>query len=236
MNINTILKLLGLNVGIAAADVILFSEGLVGLSVLSGGPLLQSAAVMAVIASVGGFFLGNYSIVNSSLTTGGRHALNAGKIANYTLDDIAGLLKGNYDEKKDLANEVKQAQSQIKSLRRKEQTIKEIFDLNDISYNVVLDAVSETEQAITRNMKKLLNVIIVWDPKESRLPEKKEVYTEYRAMIESVLKRNDAILAKTDTLLYEITNYIDAKNSGAQDELELETTISTLRQLNGKEF
>lgn len=237
MNFKMICKLLALNMGIAAAIIIVFSQGLLGFSIKSANPVIQAGSIMIPLLCAAVFFYGNYSIAGKALNPGSRrHLLNEGKISAYKLDDVARLLGGNYEERRDLPVQIKAAEAQIKSLRKKQTMIGEIFDLNDLSYDVVLEALAESELAVTNNLKKMLNIIILWDVDESGKPEKKAVYDEYRAEIDSILKRNDAILSKVDEMSLEITNFISEKTSGdRRGELELEATITTLRRLNGKD-
>lgn len=129
------------------------------------------------------------------------------------------------------------ATAQMDSIDRKQAKIKQLFDKNAIgTLNDVIHVVDDAEQAICRNMIKILNRAILWDPMEWNQRGKERIYAQHRAYILQYLERNNQILEKCDILLSETVDYVnekDSANDNGQLHLDVMTeTIQTLKSIN----
>ena len=136
-----------------------------------------------------------------------------------------------------LTGEIGQAFSQLDSMDRKQEKLQEVFERNRVqSLDEVAATIDDTEQALCRNMVKIINRITIWDPQEVGKKGKEEIFREHRAYIAKHLDRNDELLLMCDKLLAETVCYVDEKDEMPdQSALHLQVmteTISSLRNMH----
>jgi len=140
-----------------------------------------------------------------------------------------------------LRNQIAEALAQMDSMDRKQAKMDKILQRNQIStLDEVVSTIDGTEQSMFRNIQKIINRMILWDPMEWNKPGKEEIYAGHLKYIKKILAYNDEMLSKCDILMGETVNYIDEKDSGADTSgLHLEAmtkTIQSLRQINSVEL
>ncbi|MDL2253085.1 hypothetical protein LJC49_03325 [Ruminococcaceae bacterium OttesenSCG-928-I18] len=136
-----------------------------------------------------------------------------------------------------LQQAIDQAISQMDSMDRKQEKLGEVFERNRVqTLGEVAATVDDTEQALCRNMVKIINRITIWDPQEVGKKGKEEIFREHRAYILKFLDRNDELLLMCDKLLAETVCYVDEKDATPdQSALHLQVmteTIGSLRNMN----
>ena len=123
--------------------------------------------------------------------------------------------------------------SQMDSIDRKQENLKQIFRKNSVNNLDTVDAaVDQAEQNICRNAVKILNRITIWDPLEVNKSGKEEIYAQHRAYISKYIDSNEDILSKCDILLSETVDYINEKDStGEAGNLHLDIMTETVQAL-----
>ena len=139
-----------------------------------------------------------------------------------------------------LQDQIDAAIAQMDSMDRKQAKLRELFRRNRISsLGEVETTIDDVELCMCRNLVKLINRMVLWDPLEWNKPGKEPIYAEHRAYIQKMLAKNDAILSKCDILLVETVSYMDEKDSdmdSGQLHLDVMTeTIQSLRQISRTE-
>lgn len=211
-----IIKMLGLNFGIALADIVIFSPGLIGIK-LMGGSIFASAFGAAVIfLSLGSFVYGNYKIL-----TGSQKVIQTSLIK--TKDDyIAALRQHKHKEAFEPAIDV--VITQIERFEKKKETIFDIliqrFNIEELSYKKFQAIVLEVENIFFVVIKSILNRLNAFDENDysniknqhSKMDFSKEfindkiqVYNEYISFVKNAAEDNEQIILKLDKLLFEIS-------------------------------
>lgn len=219
----SIYKMLGLNVGIAAVNIIVFSPGLLGVQL--GGPSALATAFgsSVLFLSVTVFFYGNYKLLvekedvvhTSEIKTSEDYlvALRAHK-GKKTFEPIVGLLI-----------------EQIERFQRKKDKILsilgQIFDLNEMSYQKFSGVILEVEKIFYLNLKSIINKLNAFDEDDYNMirekhaaqafsqqfvEDKLNVYNEYITFINDSAGDNEEIILKLDRLLLEISGLNSIEN------------------------
>lgn len=133
-----------------------------------------------------------------------------------------------------LKNELAEAYAQMDSMDRKQDKIRDIFERNkEASLGEVEATMEIVEQSMFRNIVRIINRAILWDPMEAGKPGKEAVYREHRERIRYRLKQNEEMLSKCDHLLSETVGYIGEKsgNNNSSD-MHLDSMMETIQSLN----
>ena len=220
---NNIYKLLGLNVGIAATNTIIFSPGLLGVQL--GGPSALATAfgstVLFVSATV--FFYGNYKYL-----VGKENVVQTNEIK--TTEDYLKALR-THKGKKTFEQTVVLLLEQIERFQKKKETIlsilRQIFDAKEMSYKKFAGVIMEVEKIFYLNLKSIINKLNAFDEDDYNLIRKKhtsqafsqqfvddksKVYNEYITFIKAAAEDNEEILLKLDKLLLEISGLNSMEN------------------------
>lgn len=125
--------------------------------------------------------------------------------------------------------------SQMDSIDRKQAKLKEILDRNDAAaLNEVVSTLDETEQTVCKNLVRVLNRAILWDPYEANKPGKEAVFEGHKKYIARILDKNENILTMCDTLLAETVSYLGEKSADADGgALGLMAMTEVMRSLRG---
>lgn len=139
-----------------------------------------------------------------------------------------------YKQRPALQEQILTAIAQIDSMDRKQAKLREIFERNHVStLDEVESTVNDAEQILCRNMAKLINRIILWDPLEWNKPGKENIYDNHRIYMKKLLDQSDEILSKCDLLLAETVSYLDEKDAGMDSErLHLDVMTETIQLLS----
>lgn len=225
-------RLLGLNLGIAAADIITISSGLIGSSILG-----TASGITIIFLSVVGVIYGNYRLL-----TGDEKVIPIPTPEYYieALDKHSGIK--TFEEKINLVID------QIGRLQKKNKNILDIlpqsFSDSEITCNKFAAAIAEVKNAFFTNIRKILNKLDTFDEQDYNfiikkheegavsdqiMKDKFEVYNEYVASISAATEDNEKILLMLDKLLLRISD-LNFSDSSQRDQMA-DTIDDLMKQL-----
>ena len=205
------IKLLGLNLGIAAANIIVLPE------VFIVGSALATAFGSAFIFLSGtGLIYGNYKLLaEQKRETPTQKAMTA--------EDYIEELN-NHKDLKTFENTVDLLLDQIERLQNKNKIIRDIllqiFSDSEMSYKRFDAIIAEVENIFYINIRSILNKINAFDEDDYNfirnkrdsgdfsaefMEEKIKVYSEYISFVKAAAENNEQILLKLDKLLLELS-------------------------------
>jgi hypothetical protein len=249
MNLNKILKLIGVDLGLTAINVILYSKSLLG-GLVGRSSFLTALAVLISLVTVVAFAYYNYkALFSSSSELGFRSVSGAEERASGNLLEASDEIKG-YLESGGLAfqDDLKRLSSQLESLGDKGKFIRKSladrFQPHELTYQKFDMAVATVEDYMFQNAKGLIQRVkgfderdyenTINDPNADRevITQKRALRNEYGSHIKESLSVGDEVLQKLDKLKIELDKITtfdekDAKNSGALEELD--TVISDIK-------
>ncbi len=213
------IKLLGLNLGIAAANIIVLPEVFV-----VGGAFAAAFGSAFIFLSGAGLIYGNYRLLTEP-----KRVTSANKIM--TVDDYIDELN-THRELKTFKKTVDLMLDQIERLQNKNKIIRDIllqiFSASEMSYKKFDGVISEVEKIFFMNIRSILNKMNAFDEEdynfirkkresgdfsEQFMDEKSRVYNEYISFVKAAAENNEQILLKLDKLLLEISD-INCVKSG----------------------
>lgn len=234
-----IMKIVGLNVGIAVIDTILFSPGFLGIQLQLGGTSILSTAfgATAIFMSVLVFILGNYK-----LFIGKEKIIQTKEIK--TVEDCINALKQNYD-KKTFELAIDSILEQIERFQRKKETIDEIllqkFDIAEMSYSKFHGVILDIEKVFYLNIKSILNKLNAFDEEDYNricrnngqkefsvefIQTKMDIYKEYISYVKKSIEDNEEILLKLDKFLLEISKFNSLENGEIEKMGEIKEVVT----------
>ena len=218
-------QLIALNTAIVAANVALFSNALLGLSLLTGTALSVSLAWTAVVGSAFAFVKGNSMILNKVETR-----LLLQNISS--LEDCVPVFEEILHNSDVFDENIAKNIEQIKRFRRKNDTINDIllqkFSVEEMSFQKFSSVLREVEGVIYTNMRSILNKISAFDIEEYEAMQKKgyrgdkfseekmAIYNEYIVFVDNATQANEDILLKLDKMLLEISRYNSLEDGDVQ--------------------
>ncbi|MGV8125662.1 MAG: hypothetical protein ACP5PV_00430 [Methanothrix sp.] len=219
-------RLLSLNLGIAAANIIVFSPGLIGLE-LGASALAAASGSTIIFLSGAGLFYGNYKLLSEPEKS----------IPISQISTAEGYIEALNDQRelKTFEKSIELLLDQIERLQKKNKTIREIllqiFSASEIAYKKFDAVIAEVERIFFMNIRSVLNKLNAFDEddynfvrsrqeagafSEQFMEEKLKVYYEYIKFVNAATEDNEQILLKLDKLLLEISGL----NSIESGELE----------------
>jgi len=224
-----LIKLLSLNLGIAAANVITFSPGLIGLELVGASALATAFGSTFIFLSGAGLIYGNYKLL-----TGPEKVIPTKKIM--TVDDYIEALN-NHRRLKTFEETVDLLLDQIERLQKKNKIIRDIllqiFSASEISYKKFDEVIAEVEKIFFMNIRSILNKLDAFDEEDYNfvrnkreagafsqqfMEEKFKVYNEYLTFVKAATEDNEQILLKLDKLLLEISG-LNSVESGQLEQM-----------------
>lgn len=229
MDRKKLIKLSGLNLGIAASNIIIFSPGLIGLVLIGASALETALGATFIFLSGAGLIYGNYKILNRS-----EKVPQTNKI--WTMEDYIEALNirrglKTFEKTVDLLLD------QIKRLQKKNKTIRDvllqIFSASEMSYKKFDEVIAEVEKIFFMNIRSILNKLDAFDEEDynsvrtkyeegaisQQLHEEKfKVSNEYIDFVKAATEDNEQILLKLDKLLLEISG-LNSLESGQLEQM-----------------
>lgn len=208
------IKMLGLIVGLAALNVLVFSPGLIGLG-FDGGAFTTALAVTLLFGSAAALLYGSYALLFRQPV-----ALPVKRIETH--EDYVEALSF-YRRIKVLHEDIALAMSQLNRMKNKKETLINVlnqrFEPGELSYQKFAGVAMEVEKLLYLNIRSILNRLNVFDKAEyasmmkakpagmsdQLYQEKAKVYQDYLSYMKSTLHINEEILLKLDQLLLEIS-------------------------------
>ena len=224
-----LIKLLSLNLGIAAANIITFSPGLIGLELVGASALATAFGSTIIFLSGTGLIYGNYKLL-----TGPKKVIPTNNIR--TVEDYIEALN-IHREIKTFEKAVDLLVDQIERLQKKNKTIRDIhlqiFSASEISYKKFDAVIAEVEKIFFMNIRSILNKLNAFDEEDYNSIRKKHeagafsqqfmedkfnVYNEYITFVKTAIEDNEQILLKLDKLLLEISG-LNSVESGQLEQM-----------------
>lgn len=215
MDREKLIKLLGLNSGIAAANIITFSPGLGGV-VIGGSALATAFGITFIFLSGAGLIYGNYKLL-----TVPEKEISPIKMKVEDYIEALNIHRGlkTFEETVDLLLD------QIERLQKKNKIIRDIllqkFSASEIAYKKFDAVIVDVEEIFFMNIRSILNKLDAFDEgdynfirkkhdagafSQQFMEEKFKVYNEYITFVKAATEDNEQILLKLDKLLLEISD------------------------------
>lgn len=228
MDRKKLIQLSGLNLGIAAANIITFSPRLIGLELFEASALETALGITFIFLSGAVLIYGNYELL-----TGPEKEDQTNKI--WMVEDYIEALN-IHRELKTFEKTVDLLLDQIERLQKKNKTIRSIllniFSASEMSYKKFDAVISEVEKIFFMNIRSILNKLDAFDEdynfvrmkfEEGALPEqlmkeKFNVYSKYINFVKAATEDNEQILLKLDKLLLEISG-LNSIESGQLEQM-----------------
>lgn len=224
-----ILKLAGLNIGIAILNIILFSPGLLNIQMRGSDALSAAIGGTAIFMSLVVFIYGNYKLISEKERT-----IQISDIKNP--EDYILALKQAYG-KKTFDNDISTILEQVERLRKKKEKIRNIllqrFNIIDTGYERFNGTIIDVEYVFYTNIKSILNKINAFDEEDYErinnnngrkrfstnfIASKLSIYNEYISFVKNAIEDNEEIILKLDALLLEISKF-DSLEAGEIDNM-----------------
>ena len=228
MNRKKRIKILILNLGIAAANIITFSPVLLGLELAGSGALETALGSTIIFLSGAGLIYGNYKLLVL------EKVIPPNK--NSTVEDYIEALN-MHRGLKTFEVTVDLLIDQIERLQKKNKTIRniilQIFSASEISYRKFDAVIAEVEKIFFMNIRSILNKMNAFDEDDYNfirkkyeagafsqqfMEEKFKVYDEYIVFVKAATEDNEQILLKLDKLLLEISG-LNSIESGQLEQM-----------------
>ena len=215
MNKDMLIRLLALNLGIAAANIAVFSSGLLAVD-LFGSALEKAFGSAFLVLSGSGLVYGNYKLLSEP-----EKAIPIG--AKSTKEDYVEALN-EHRGLETFERNIDLLLDQIERLQKKNKTIRDIllqiFNASEISYQKFDAVIAEVENIFFKNIRSIINKLNAFDEEdynfikkqrnagafsEEIMEEKFKVYNEYIRFVKEATEDNEEILLKLDKLLLQIS-------------------------------
>jgi hypothetical protein len=229
MNKKKLIKLSGLNLGIAAANIITFSPKLIGLGLFGASALETALGTTFIFLSLAGLSYGNYELLTRS-----EKVAQTNKI--WTVEDYIKALN-IHRGLKTFEKTVDLLLDQIERLQKKNKTIRDIllqiFSDSEMSYKKFDAVIAEVEKIFFMNIRSILNKLDAFDEEDYNFirnkyeegaisqklhKEKVKVFNEYINFVKAATEDNEQILLKLDKLLLEISG-LNSVESGQLEQM-----------------
>ncbi|TCP53416.1 hypothetical protein EV586_106165 [Tumebacillus sp. BK434] len=208
-------KLSGLILGIAVANIVVFSPGLLGLQLRGAGALETALGVTFIVASLLILLSLSYQFLFKPTPPPAVPEIKS-------RDDLAAALS-RFKRVKGLAGDIDLALSQLERIEQKKNTLYDVlqqrFDESEMTFTKFAAVIQSVENLFYRNMKSMLSRLHLFSSAESTkisdsdesslskelLHEKENVYHEYLQFVKDSLNTNEEILLRLDKLLLEVS-------------------------------
>jgi len=230
MDREMLIKLSGLNLGIAAANIITFSPRLIGLVLIGASALETALGTTFIFLSGAGLVYGNYKIFTEP-----EKEPQTNKI--WTVEDYIEALN-IHRRLKTFEKTVDLLLDQIERLQKKNKTIRgvllQIFSASEMSYKKFDTAISDVEKIFFMNIRSILNKLDAFDEKDYNSVKKNyeegaitrqlyeemyKVISEYINFVKAATEDDEQILLKLDKLLLEISD-LNSVESGQLEQMD----------------
>jgi hypothetical protein len=232
------IKLLGLNLSIAAADIIVLPE-----VIFVDTALAKAFSCAFIFLSGAGLIWGNYRLLANP-----KRATQANRVM--TAEDYVEELN-SHRNLKTFEKTVDLMLDQIERLQNKNKIIRDIllqiFSASEMSYKKFDGVISEVEKIFFMNIRSILNKMNAFDEddynfirtkresgdfSEQFMVEKIEVYNKYITFIKAATEDNEEILLKLDKLLLELSG-LNSVESGQLEKMPGMIEIDNLIKQTG---
>lgn len=234
MTIGKVYKLAALNLFIVVINVILLSDGLVGLSVFNPDLKIKLMTAGLYFLDVIIFVFGNYMILNKKPR---QTKYDEAKLVT-TKDFIQRLEQCR--SKQEFRDEAETTIKQISRLQQKIETLNLIlsqhFTEGTLTYQKFSNTIYGIQQLYFSNVKKMIGRIVIFNQEEYNHKDdveldeaskkvRNQIFREHIDYVESMVKKGEDILIKLDNLILEISKLDDTNATDLND-------LSTVQEIN----
>ena len=236
MRIHTVVRLLALNLGIAVANIALFSPGILHLDMSSGNALSLAFGVAFLVASGLLLVWGNYRLIFASVPRLRAAELVSIEDCEIALRELAG--RGT------VGDDAQAILGQIERFGKKRASILDMlgqrFSSTELSYTKFAGVIAQVEQVFTLNIKSILNKIAAFDDDDYRALTAGHAPARYSpAFAQSKLAvyngvitfERDAVGDDEEILLRLDKNLLELSKLGSIEAGELEN-LSAIREMD----
>lgn len=237
---NKYAKLFAANAAFAAAEVILFSPGLIGLTPFSANIFAAAASIAVGAVSVPSFILMNRVLlaekkaqfVQIDEEDAGRKAMSL--LEEYGSGKVLGGIARSAAE---------QAQRMEKNQFTFEQLVVRRFGTGTLSYQKFMDVIRCAGDALEKGIVRIANKMLIFDEKEYRnlcseayklddIPD--QIQEEKRKLYEENLKDMRLILEKNEKVLLEVGQLMTEMSEMDYTEQDIDGVAAQIRELLGQ--
>ena len=228
MNTKSLIKLIVFNLIIVIVDIILFSNGFVGLSLSS--PSLVKKILFFVVLAISVILL---IFINATILNGQNKIKVVDKDELKKPKDYIDNLK-NYYHKKEFTDEIKVLIGQINRISPKTSALDTIllenFEPQEMTYIKFKNMIDDVSSIFFDNVKKTINRIAIFDDLEYEnlinnkieLPdnnkeEKISIYQKHISYVNGLIQKNEEIITKFDNLMLEISQLDDVNEQSVEN-------------------
>ena len=131
-----------------------------------------------------------------------------------------------------LAAELSACLEQLDGIDRMQSSLENVRSRNNAPFlQVVADTLDKAEFSIKENMKAIINITEIWNPKEAGDAAWRDIYEERKSLIVSIIGHNEDYLKQSAVLLTKATDLANRKAVTGDGDGELEATIKAIDQL-----
>ncbi|WP_028546782.1 hypothetical protein [Paenibacillus taiwanensis] len=236
MSRTNMFKLTALILVVAAANILVFSPGFIGVQ-LGASALSAATGVTLLFASGGVLVTGIYHFVFKKPTV-----IPIKQIKTY--DEYVEHLS-RYRHTKGIESDISLALGQVDRMHKRKRTLIEVlqqrFVETEMSYKKFISVTEEVEHLFYQNIRSILNILHVYDEAEfvrvfqqqsshfsnDLIQKKASVYQNYLSTISSSISNNEEILLKLEQLLLEISS-LDHIEAGEIEQLSCVQELDSL--------
>jgi len=210
---------------LAGFDIVMFSEGLVNLSLI-GGDLKSTALSIGIILLNLIILFAEYKFITTSATA--KYGYEMDKLK--TAADYRMALESQKSKKSPFLDEINRALVDVTSVEKKQKVLEGVLEQNDKSdYVSLINLGKDSMNYVFNNIKRVLHRIQIADAGEWSGDVK-----EHKAYINAILDNNDKILNEFGKFLTEVSRMDDPNDFVDVSEV-LGDMVGTLKQMRGED-
>jgi len=202
------LIMIGIAAAAAAAAIILFNISS-GLNIVFRYALIVGIVFLALVLEYGVMHSGSAAVVSDAKRL-------------KTVDDYIKAFEAWEYEDTPFVDQIKVAEKQLGSLKRKQAALRSILD--DSKDSPFLTTAADVEQYILANSKRILNRVMIFDQGE---PYKYNTHAQY---LQGVLNENAKVLSDFENLILEVSQIGDDANAATPCLNELTAALRSVRE------
>lgn len=225
MNNKFFIRITIITMFLAIFDIVMFSEGLVNLSLIGGGIKNTILSISIILLNLIVLFA-EYKFLTTSAKA--KYGYEMDKLR--TASDYKTALESQKSRKSPFLEEINRALVDVSSVEKKQKVLEEVLEQNDKSeYVSLINLGKDSMNYVFNNIKRVLHRMQIADAGEWSGDVK-----EHKAYINAILDNNDKILSEFGKFLTEVSR-MDDPNEFVNATEVLEDMVGTLKKLRGED-
>lgn len=225
MNKKLYTKIISITLLLAVFDVVMFSEGLVNLSIFGRNIKETLISLGIIFANIIVLFL---SFKTLTSTTEGKYGYDLDKLKNSF--DYKNALESCKYKNSPFLEEINRAISDVLSMEKKHRVLEEILEQSDkTEFDTLTNLAHDSKEYLFKNTRRILNRISIADSGEGS-----GNISEHKAYIEKILTNNDKILSEFGKFLTEVSRMDDPEDTVDITQV-LGDMVGSLKMLRGED-